>query len=198
MAFETFEVVRDYLDDRGYLYAVNREEDRILCTLHSDANPVFRTEEFVFLAHETCIVCYLFLPLTIPADKVGTVTEFITRVNYGIPHGNFEMDVDNRYVRYKMCLDCEGEEPGVVQTPPRERVLDLIYYSSKVLQRYGKGFVDVLYCGVSPKTAVDRCENPGAAEEDDGDSEDRSATEADIARIKELLEYLRDHPMNLD
>jgi hypothetical protein len=41
------------------------------------------------------------------ADK-ATLIEFITRANYGLYLGNFEMDLESDQVRFKNSFDCEG------------------------------------------------------------------------------------------
>jgi hypothetical protein len=60
---------------------------------------------------------YLELDKLVPVDKRPLVAEFITRANYGIGLGNFEMDYDGGGVRYKTTADYLGMEltPAMVR-----------------------------------------------------------------------------------
>src|SRR5262249_2797336 len=50
------------------------------------------------------------LPATVPEPKRLAVAEFLTRANYGLPMGNFEMDFTDGEVRFKTSVDVEGSE----------------------------------------------------------------------------------------
>ena len=49
-------------------------------------------------------VLYLYHPLTILEPLRKTAAEFITRANYGLPIGNFEMDFNDGELRFKVGL----------------------------------------------------------------------------------------------
>lgn len=51
------------------------------------------------------VVFYAVCPLRVPEDKRGTVAEFITRANYGLVSGNFEMNWATGEVRFKTSID---------------------------------------------------------------------------------------------
>ncbi len=40
------------------------------------------------------------------------VAEFITRANFGIVIGNFEIDFSDGEIRYKTSIDVEGDRPS--------------------------------------------------------------------------------------
>ena len=54
-------------------------------------------------------VFYSILPINVPDNHIGAVAEFITRVNYGMIIGNFELDYNDGEVRYKTSIDVEGD-----------------------------------------------------------------------------------------
>src|SRR3972149_5772185 len=60
-------------------------------------------EQFVFYS-----VC----PINVPKERQPAVAEFLTRANYGMIIGNFEMDYSDGEVRYKTSIDVEGVELG--------------------------------------------------------------------------------------
>lgn len=48
-------------------------------------------------------------PIQIPSDRWAAMAEFLTRANYGIPIGNFEINLDNGDIRFKTGIDIEGD-----------------------------------------------------------------------------------------
>src|SRR4030081_1049823 len=56
-------------------------------------------EEFVFYS-----VC----DVNVPEDKRAAMAEYLTRANYGLYIGNFEMDYSDGEIRYKTSIDIEG------------------------------------------------------------------------------------------
>src|SRR5438045_1991670 len=56
------------------------------------------------------IVVYSISPLRVPPPLRATMAEFISRANYGLVVGNFEMDYEDGQVRYKTSLDVEDCE----------------------------------------------------------------------------------------
>jgi hypothetical protein len=53
---------------------------------------------------DTEIGFYSIYPENVPESALTTISEFLTRVNYGLPVGNFEMDLDSGEVRFKFAL----------------------------------------------------------------------------------------------
>jgi hypothetical protein len=50
------------------------------------------------------ILLYSVCPLRVPEDRRTEVSEFLTRANYGLVAGNFELDFEDGEVRYKTAL----------------------------------------------------------------------------------------------
>jgi hypothetical protein len=76
------------------------------------------------------------------------VAEFITRANYGLRIGNFELDFDDGEVRYKSSLDFEG----LALTP--ELIRNTIYPAVQTIDRYLPGLMSVFYASKSPAEAI--------------------------------------------
>jgi hypothetical protein len=94
------------------------------------------------------IVVYSISPLRVPPPLRATMAEFITRANYGLVVGNFEMDYEDGEVRYKTSLDVEDCE---VTT---ELMRHIVYANVTSMDRYLPGIVAVLAGGTSPADAV--------------------------------------------
>jgi hypothetical protein len=97
------------------------------------------TEQFVF---------YSFYAVKAPESKRITAMEYVTRANYGLTIGNFELDMSDGEVRYKTSVDVEGEP----LTPGMIRLLILANLSTS--DRYLPGFMLVLYGNRSAADAI--------------------------------------------
>lgn len=54
-------------------------------------------------------IFYSVCPVTAPEGERRVFAEFLTRANYGLVLGNFEMDWDDGEIRYKTSIDFEGD-----------------------------------------------------------------------------------------
>lgn len=91
---------------------------------------------------------YVVMPVRVPEQMRPAVAEFLTRANYGLRIGNFEMDFSDGEVRYKSSLDFEGDE----LTPALIR--NAIYPAVQTLDRYLPGIMAVIFGGKSPEAAI--------------------------------------------
>jgi hypothetical protein len=91
---------------------------------------------------------YAVAPVKVPEDLRVAAAEFITRANYGLRIGNFEMDFSDGEVRYKSSLDFEGE----TLTPQLIKLA--IYPAVQTLDRYLPGLMAVVYGDKTPAEAV--------------------------------------------
>ena len=100
-------------------------------------------EQFVF---------YSVFPAAAPEDRRLAVAEFLTRANYGLVIGNFEMDFTDGEIRYKTGVDIEGDRlsPALVR--------QLVYANVLTMDRYLPGIMSVLYGDVSPAEAIAQIE----------------------------------------
>ena len=96
-------------------------------------------EQFIF---------YVVMPVRVPANMRVMVAEYITRANYGLRIGNFEMDFDDGEVRYKSSLDFEGVEltTGLIR--------NAIYPAVQTMDRYLPGLLSVIFGGKSAEEAI--------------------------------------------
>ncbi len=96
---------------------------------------------------------YSYCPVKVPENKRPLVGDFLTRANYGLLIGNFEMDYNDGEVRYKTSIDVEGDKLSVAL------VKRLVYDNLAVMDRYLPGVLSVIYGGASPTEAIAQVEN---------------------------------------
>ncbi len=104
-----------------------------------------------FLFHST-------MGLNIPLQYRAQVAEYLTRVNYGIPVGNFEMDLDTGDVRFKTSVEVPESELTVAM------VRVLAYTNVRTMDHYFPGVLAVVHGGLSPEAALARVETQGVEE----------------------------------
>jgi hypothetical protein len=91
---------------------------------------------------------YVLSPVKAPETSRQMVAEYITRANYGMRIGNFELDFSDGEVRYKSSLDFED----VALTP--ELIRNVIYPAVQTMDRYLPGLMEVIYGNRSPAEAI--------------------------------------------
>jgi Family of unknown function (DUF1790). len=92
-------------------------------------------------------------PIKVPAEARTAAAEFITRANYGMYIGNFEMDFNDGEVRYKSSVDFQDVplEPYLIR--------NTIYPTVQLLDRYLPGLLKVVFGGKTPIEAVQEIES---------------------------------------
>lgn len=99
------------------------------------------------------VLFYAVAPVKAAEDHRHAVSEFITRANYGMAIGNFELDFSDGEIRYKTSLDVdEGPLTAALMKP-------LVYINCLMLDKYLPGLIEVAG-GADPKAAVEKIENP--------------------------------------
>ena len=101
----------------------------------------------VVVDQELCLF-YAMAPFKVPEDARMAAAEFITRANYGMRIGNFELDFRDGEVRYKTSFDFEG----ATLTP--ELIKQAIYPAVLTIDRYMPGLMGVAHGGRDPAEAI--------------------------------------------
>jgi hypothetical protein len=104
-----------------------------------------REEQGQFIFYSVC-------PVNATEDKRMAVAEFLTRANYGMLIGNFEMDFDDGEIRYKTSIDVEGDRLTLAL------VQQLVYTNVLMMDNYLPGLLGVIYGNVPPAEAVAEAE----------------------------------------
>lgn len=98
-------------------------------------------------------IFYSVAPIKVPEAKRLAVAEFLTRANYGMVMGNFELDFSDGEIRYKTSIDLAGGSPlTLLLTKP------LVYTNVLMMDKYLPGVMEVLYADVSPEQAIRKIE----------------------------------------
>ncbi len=100
-------------------------------------------EQFVF---------YSICPIHAPESRRSAAAEFITRANYNLIVGNFEMDFTDGEIRYKTSIDINPNQL-IADTLKR-----LVYANVMTMDEYLPGIIAVIEQDVSPEVAIAQIE----------------------------------------
>lgn len=98
-------------------------------------------------------VFYSICPVNAPENKRPAIAEFITRANYGMMIGNFELDFSDGEIRYKTSIDVEGSS---LTFPLIKR---LVYANVMMMDEYLPGIRAVIDEEVEVKDAIAQIES---------------------------------------
>ena len=98
--------------------------------------------------------------IRVPSEVRPAVAEYITRANYGLRVGNFELDYSDGEVRFKSSVNFEGEELtfGMLR--------NALYPAVHTLDRYLPGLLRVSFGGATPLEAIEEIESPSDTKDD--------------------------------
>jgi len=93
-------------------------------------------------------VFYSICPIAVPEPQRMAIAEFITRANYCMIIGNFELDLDDGEIRYKTSIDVEGDRLS------HPLIKQLVYTNVLTMDQYLPGIIAVIEQGMEPKEAI--------------------------------------------
>ena len=88
------------------------------------------------------------LPCRVAPNRRPQVAELISRINWGLPHGCFEMDFKDGEVRFRTSL--------ILQSPevPLEQVGDLVFSNLWAADHFFGTLMQVTYTKATPRNAL--------------------------------------------
>ena len=92
------------------------------------------------------------IPIFAPMYRRAEICEALTRANYGLWMGAFEMDLNDGEIRFRIALPVEDAEPTDSQ------LRRLVRFSLGVIGEYGQALIDVACTDTEPAMAVERAE----------------------------------------
>lgn len=104
------------------------------------------------LLQENRFVFFLEFLKNAPADSRQAVSEFITRANFGISIGNFEMNFGDGLVRYKVSIEFTSMDL------PENMVRNAILSAMDAVEMYHQVLYQIYEGKLSPKEAIRQAE----------------------------------------
>ena len=146
-------VIQEQLDEMGLNYTWDEEHG--IARFRIGRSGRLSSASCVMHVQSTCFTTYAICPVS--ADhrdrkQMMDLTEFLSRANYNLIHGSFELDYRDGEIRFKDTIDCFSI------TPSPNMIHDSIHCPMAMLERYGDGIVSVIYGICTPEEAVRKCE----------------------------------------
>jgi hypothetical protein len=98
-------------------------------------------------------IFYSLCPVNVPQKKRLEIAEFLTKVNYGLIVGNFEMDFQDGEVRYKTYgISLENHPLNL------ELIGQLIFVNVMTMDQYLPGIMSVIYANMPIDQVIQQIE----------------------------------------
>ena len=149
---ENAEFVRKFLDANDWHYEMN-DHGRVATFTGGVGGfkGLYNSFRFILFVGEDEVQNYAMFPAS-AKDKLPEMAEFITRANYGLKYGDFEMDWDDGEVRFHLAFPIAAVRADEMILPT------LLVAPPKMLDKYSKGFTEVLMGLKTPNDAIKECE----------------------------------------
>ncbi|MCT7996878.1 YbjN domain-containing protein [Laspinema olomoucense] len=123
------------------------ESDHVVSFPYQGKNEKWRC--YADAREEMSLCCfYSIFPDSVPKDKRAPVAELLTRINYILTVGNFEMDFEDGEVRFRTSIDVEGDR----LSKPLFRQLTIANVT--MMDRYLPAIRNILENDQSPASAI--------------------------------------------
>lgn len=139
-----------HLEEHGIRYDVSEGREMILASFRIDSG-AYRIVAYVDAEDELFQVFGL-IPNAVPAGSRPAIAEMITRANYDLRIGKFEMDFSDGELRYQVYHALGGV------TLDDATIRRAIVTTLGMLDRYVPAFLSVIYANESPEDAIRHAE----------------------------------------
>jgi len=157
---------------RGFLKSMNWQWHEMAPTRYEVVVPG-NTGQWLWLAQweedDSFFAGHSIVPVSVPAKRRPVAAEYLTRANYNMRVGNFEMDYTDGQVCFRTSMFLCGAGPKV------ELIRRMAFANFSAMDQYLPGLLAVTYGKATPKAAIKKAEQPREARagKDDDDADDQ-------------------------
>lgn len=149
-SFQIASLVHKFLKRDDWKFSF--DEDRGIFTFNLSLKGKLNKVNYRILVRKYDYAVYAICPMSAD-DCLPEMAEFLSRANYGLMNGNFELDFRDGEIRYKCFVNCDETTPGFAT------IKDSIYIPGRMFSKYGDGILAVLFGQKSAADAVADCES---------------------------------------
>lgn len=153
-SMEIANAVREFLDGKEFRYDFREDDGSFSFRLNIGGR--FGDLQYKVYVRESLFSVLSIFPISVDHEdeqELARVAEFITRANYGMTFGCFQMDYRDGELSFR---DTISSEAGI---PVSEQVAHSIYVPAATYGRYREGIMEMIFFDTSPADAIDVCEN---------------------------------------
>jgi hypothetical protein len=131
---------------------IQPEGETVLRSMFQGANGQWTCYAWV-IEEKKRVAFYSICPVNVPAERRNLLSEMVTRANYCLLMGNFEMDFADGEIRFKTSIDVSGDR--ITFTLLRQ----LIYTNVLTMDQYLPAIMAVIYGNATPEQAIAQIES---------------------------------------
>ena len=147
-----FEQLRNFLDET--IGKCQYDENQQIIGFRARIESKLRLIDYKIVVDERGYTVCATVPVNADENTRFSVMEYITRINYTLRNGSFEMDLSDGEVRYK-CYVLTKDLEKIPQTMIEESItLPVLMYS-----RYGDGLAALIMGFSDPITEIEKAES---------------------------------------
>lgn len=140
-----YDALLQFFND-GWFFTQN-DEETFLRLLYDGKNGEWNAYAQA-LEERSQFIFYSVYPQSIPEIQRPNMAELLTRINYGLILGNFEMDYADGEVRFKTSVDVENSDLTT------ELIKPVVFANLGTLDRYWPALAAIAAGGVGPPEAL--------------------------------------------
>ena len=132
------------------------DEEKGIFRFGVNVNSKLKHVNYFVPVHRDSYTVYAISPIGADSDDPSAIREmaaFLSRANYGLRIGNFELDCNDGEIRFKVFTSCDDIIPS------REMVKTSIVIPAMMFERYAPGILSVIFTGESAEDAIKKCED---------------------------------------
>lgn len=149
-------LIQDYLDKYDWHYSFDRERGVIRFNLR--VSTILKKLLYHICVYENTYLVYVYPPIGAKSDnpeQMKRMADYICRINSAVANGNFELNMRDGEISYKVFVDCDGD------SVPSENILrNSIYSPALMFERYGSGLANIIFASADPADEIKKIENP--------------------------------------
>lgn len=164
------EIFQDYMDQRGirYIYGSNASLEWYIS---SDCR--LGILRYVLQDTPDGYILYIYIPVKAnmtAQTEMLKIAEFVTRINFSLRNGHFELDWNTGELSFRYPLTASGAELDT------DFIDSVIHHTLTVINSYGDAFLSILFGNAEVKSCVEDCfvpaSEPVAFREEESDADD--------------------------
>ena len=141
------DTLREVFSAAGILATFEDKGDVGVFTVRMKLRCRMQSAQMIVLVREENYSTITTLPLTADMDHRLAMAEYLTRINWNMRNGNFELNMADGEIRYKTYVHVGQEKPDIAAA----RLATMLPFL--MIDRYGDGIIDVLFGFKTPKEA---------------------------------------------
>ncbi|MCR1840382.1 YbjN domain-containing protein [Murimonas intestini] len=135
-----------YFEDNNFHYSFDKERGVITNTFNMEGK--LKNIRYAIGVRESDYIVYATVDINADEECRAAVSEFLTRANYGMLFGSFEMDYRDGEIRFRVAVDCDECMPSSAV------IRNSIIFPHQAFSKYGNGLLTVMFGVMTPEEAI--------------------------------------------